>query len=762
MKLEKLRFLSVEIKKEIGNDIVAFLIYYKFNKIWNILDDVRQISPAEILSLEKAQSESIAYHATSDRASWFSLPELDCVVMALFSSSPRIATRKAIKERISISIEHAANAFKVTHNSLTLLLGKEAFELQLSKSIEQFSNPLGLHTEGQESSPPTNLAVIAMDIDYFKQVNDTYGHLYGDQVLKTFGVRLERTAQSIEQNTESRVKIYVGHPSGEEFLVLIVGSFSRDDIAEWANQFRTRIADEPLPSDSEWGKLTSYENLSMITLPPLAERSITASVGVSIHTASVKFSAEDGYSKSLLDRADTALYRAKSAGRNQVILFDDILGSCGRVLEQDRHTRIIAVDIGSSIGVTLGQEFRVYPAGLNGKRKFFMSDGRSKRTIGFYPKVELTRITIFNVQPELSFAFISDINEQSIDIDVGAELEAIPAGSIGRIVPYVSKFLAADLESYNAGDAGELKDFIHREVANNKHPFSITMFFSRDGIYQKKYGSAAVNIARKKLYREALNFFHSESYIRILDKSTLCVAGANSTYKEENILQFVEKISSEFLEIGLTIGVFCNADAEKSPKNYNEKLDEMYSVEFSQFAASEYREVSKNNVCHFSYAMAEHILSKQRDLKLFAEAQADYEKFRGFGLEGPRLCNLGGLIYSAQGKDELAAEQFEISMKRDSSNIIYKTNFATCCVKFGEIDKPLNLLNSVDENKILELKKIHLYGFFVYGVLLAKAKFNKSIEFRLDRLEIFKNNIDALLEFQKSNKAYYDLLVSSF
>jgi diguanylate cyclase (GGDEF)-like protein len=538
MKLEKQRFFHAELTKETFGEIVSFSIYYYFDLRWNVLDDDRLVSNSEISSLERAVQESVAYHATNDRAAWFSITELNCVVMILFPNSPRIRTRKNFKERILMAVEHSANAFKVAHNSLTLLLGRDAFELELNRAIDAFSNTLTSHTESEKNTPQNNLAVFALDIDYFKQVNDTYGHLYGNQVLKTFGIRLEKTAQHIERIAEGRVKVIVGHPSGEEFLSLVIGDCSRDEISEWANQFRIKIGEEMLPTDNEWGFLSSHENLSMVSLPPASERSITTSIGVAIHTSITESDSDMNSVKFILNRADTALYRAKAAGRNQVVLFDSILGSCGRILEQDKHTRIVALDIGSNVGVTLGQEFVVFPVGLNGKKKFSISDGRTIKTIGTYPRVELTRITVFNVQPELSFAFISDLNNHGIEIEAGAELEAIPAGSIGKIVPYATKFLAPNLDENHAIDATNLSEFVRMEAAKNTNPFAIVFRFSTENLYQKKYGAAALGVARTKLYREILNSFHSGSQIGVIDKSTFCVVGINSTYHEEKLRNF--------------------------------------------------------------------------------------------------------------------------------------------------------------------------------------------------------------------------------
>ena len=128
-----------------------------------------------------------------------------------------------------------------------------------------------------------------VDLDYFKRVNDTYGHVAGDVVLK-----------AVADTLRGQVRDYdlVGRFGGEEFAVL-------------------------LPGTSESGAVTAGERIrgaiaAMITEVPLdgthAEvNGLTVSIGCAVHP-----SAGDTLEKLLL-AADTALYRAKSAGRNRVV-----------------------------------------------------------------------------------------------------------------------------------------------------------------------------------------------------------------------------------------------------------------------------------------------------------------------------------------------------------------------------------------------------------------------------------------------------------
>ncbi len=127
--------------------------------------------------------------------------------------------------------------------------------------------------------------VIMLDIDEFKQVNDTYGHLAGDQVLQGVAIRCRRQVREID---------LVGHLGGDEFIFLLVETDALEgrNIAE---RIRQQIAE--IPFDTERG--------------PVA---ITASLGVATLTPDCP------HLTALINCADDAMYEAKKAGKNQVVV----------------------------------------------------------------------------------------------------------------------------------------------------------------------------------------------------------------------------------------------------------------------------------------------------------------------------------------------------------------------------------------------------------------------------------------------------------
>jgi diguanylate cyclase (GGDEF)-like protein len=126
-----------------------------------------------------------------------------------------------------------------------------------------------------------SLAVLMVDIDHFKRVNDTYGHPTGDDVIRTVALRL---AAQLRQTD------LVGRYGGEEFAAVLQDAGLGSGLPE-----RLRACIGELPIETQSGPLE-----------------VTVSVGVS------RLETGDANLKDLLARADQALYEAKRAGRNRV------------------------------------------------------------------------------------------------------------------------------------------------------------------------------------------------------------------------------------------------------------------------------------------------------------------------------------------------------------------------------------------------------------------------------------------------------------
>jgi two-component system, cell cycle response regulator len=165
------------------------------------------------------------------------------------------------------SMRHAA-----THDSMTGLLNRGEILDMLERELERAR---------REHKP---VSVILADIDHFKKVNDTHGHLFGDEALREIARRMQ-----------SKLRVYdgVGRYGGEEFL-LVLPTCDLAGAMQRANELRETIASKPVASGG-------------------VEKAITMSMGVAVSDCAGRKEAEK-----LLRRADKALYEAKEKGRNRV------------------------------------------------------------------------------------------------------------------------------------------------------------------------------------------------------------------------------------------------------------------------------------------------------------------------------------------------------------------------------------------------------------------------------------------------------------
>jgi diguanylate cyclase (GGDEF)-like protein len=140
-----------------------------------------------------------------------------------------------------------------------------------------------------------NCAIIFVDIDHFKSINDTWGHAAGDAALYEVGQRLRKGI---------RKEDCIGRYGGEEFAILL-SNIEQQEAFDLAERLRYSIAEVPCWWQREEAQV-------VIPIP------LTASFGLATYPL-------DGLiARELLDTADAAMYTAKHTGRNRVCLPDDV------------------------------------------------------------------------------------------------------------------------------------------------------------------------------------------------------------------------------------------------------------------------------------------------------------------------------------------------------------------------------------------------------------------------------------------------------
>ena len=186
---------------------------------------------------------------------------------------------------VAICLENAANHERLKRVGLTDFLtginNRRFFDQRLSEEIMRVQRKKAV------------LGCLLLDIDNFKQVNDTYGHRAGDLVLKEVSFLAKQQLRGTD---------VLARFGGEEFSILLIDS---DEVVtlEIAERIRRAIAE-----------------LST-TLDDGQKLQVTVSIGVSLYTGGEKISGSFESSESLVDQADQALYKAKSSGKNCVVCY---------------------------------------------------------------------------------------------------------------------------------------------------------------------------------------------------------------------------------------------------------------------------------------------------------------------------------------------------------------------------------------------------------------------------------------------------------
>lgn len=156
---------------------------------------------------------------------------------------------------------------------LTHLLNRRALTIRLAAELERVR---------RYNAP---LTMLLIDLDHFKLVNDTFGHLVGDEVLRGIGTLLQRSVRTVDM---------VARYGGEEFVIVLPETGETGAVA-----FAERIRQRAEAHNFEAARSAAVR--------------VTVSIGVSCFPSPKVEGVED-----LFARADAALYRAKERGRNQV------------------------------------------------------------------------------------------------------------------------------------------------------------------------------------------------------------------------------------------------------------------------------------------------------------------------------------------------------------------------------------------------------------------------------------------------------------
>ena len=210
--------------------------------------------------------DAIGALCVTDRADATPLTDGDVAILRLYAAAIVMAINR---DRALESAEHAAHAAAI--DPVTGVFNRQYLQVRLDEELQR------------SRRHDISIALLVIDIDNFKAVNDTYGHLVGDVALKDIAEILRRSV---------RVFDVCSRFGGDEFVIVMPGS-TAVSAARIAERIRMKI-EQYRPADRT-----------------LARLSVTVSVGLAV-------SSRDMAPAQLLERADRALYTAKNLGKNRV------------------------------------------------------------------------------------------------------------------------------------------------------------------------------------------------------------------------------------------------------------------------------------------------------------------------------------------------------------------------------------------------------------------------------------------------------------
>lgn len=286
----KLNHVSQSLAKSL---LLSLLNYEKKGISWvTPLDDKEVHNVHKVLKLEPYANQDFNIYDIWEKYQYtilvlfFSMAVIVLLIIKLFFAYKRLQHQKHEIENFNIELEQ-----KVKARTKELFIANEKLQEMVSKDfLTGVSSRLYFYEQAQSAfefarRAKMPLSVLLFDIDKFKEVNDTYGHDGGDEVLKKFAIKIKENLRQSD---------IFGRLGGEEFCICINNIDVKGAVA-LANKLRIVV------------ERSSCEVNGRVV-------NITTSIGVA------QMSSDDHNIDNIIKRADIALYQAKNKGRNQVVV----------------------------------------------------------------------------------------------------------------------------------------------------------------------------------------------------------------------------------------------------------------------------------------------------------------------------------------------------------------------------------------------------------------------------------------------------------
>ena len=267
------RLLGYEPSELVGHSFYDFIFPPDREEVGHLTALIHESGPTTFAYRVEKKDGSLVWFETTSR---IIRDVVSGEIREVVGVSRDVTQRKTVEEHIE---------YQAYHDALTGLPNRRLFRDRLTVAL----------AHARRLKHP--LAVMFLDLDRFKVVNDTLGHSVGDEFLKAVAMRLQSTLR--EEDSVARM-------GGDEFTVLLADLKTSNDAAKIAQKVLDTVA-QPLPIEG-------------------TELFLTTSIGIAL------FPSDGDTAEALLANADHAMYRAKDAGRNSYQMFTPAMNS--RALER--------------------------------------------------------------------------------------------------------------------------------------------------------------------------------------------------------------------------------------------------------------------------------------------------------------------------------------------------------------------------------------------------------------------------------------------
>lgn len=615
------------------------------------------------------------------------------------------------KEIVKRFVEAVVDAekFKIEKSldSMTGLYNKEAFMKRTVEIIEKIRKEILQEDKSKAKGRSYDISMVHIDIDHFKRINDTWGHAVGDKVIKSFAGFLENF--SYEYLKDKNITIAPGRLGGEEFGI-ILSNTNQNDARDFAEKLLENLKSGSL--------LEGLKNMPAL--------SITASIGVAT-LKSVEIISEKNdprlLASKLYEDADIATYVAKKMGRARVMLYERILQEGGIIIDYDDRTEIVVIDIGSDVGVNVGDVFKVYDNKKFTGTQPIYEPGSKEKIIGYYPRLPLGEIEVILVQPGVSFA--RKIGDEDFHVEKGFTLEYVPKEELKRpSAPERRK-----RERRSKGFVSEKTIFEKRiEELSTREKFVVALIaMDSYRLISDRYGTARTEKIYKKLIKTLDSMLPEGSVMaRISNEEIGIIPGALNGF-EKIIKNVINEIKTEE-GISFSAGVYFASKWEKGRKK---------PLECARKALDIARFEGGGTVIVFNEESATKKLSfyiKHRDYEHILEEYNNLLKL-GLSIKGLKKVYAEALYYFGKLEDALKENMEALKESPEDPEIL--KNIASIYLEMGKNEEAVQYFEKLEgAGKLNEIAKKDPWVYRDYGIALfnigrykeGEEKLSKAIE----------------------------------